>query len=416
MTNLRAETGTGIASTPTHWLGWAAFLGASWTWCIGMFLPVLLVRDYGLWGWVVFAVPNVLGAAAMGWLIRSPEGSREITSAHREACRLFSAVTIAFHLYFALAVVAPLTESVLHRSHSMDLALACFVAGGTLMYVYMTRWRDGDRTLAIVALSISAVAMVYTSIEIHSIAVTTPERMLPLKTDWCIDLLWLAPACVLGFMACPYLDLTFHRARQNSAAPRASFGVGFGVLFLAMIVFSLIYSRAFAVKGITSWIAILLFVHMAVQSTFTIAAHARELRSAGPRAGAVATVLTLAAWGAYWSLPDSELIHRMRAGEIIYRGFMGFYGLVFPAYVWLVMLPARGMHRSAPPTRWNLVVYAIVVVLAGPMFFMGFVWQEMIWLAPGVGIVLLARLLVRPADSNRRGGFEVIPQQNSAPI
>ena len=44
---------------------WALFLGVSWTWVIGMFLPVLLVRDYGMLGWIVFAVPNVVGAAAM---------------------------------------------------------------------------------------------------------------------------------------------------------------------------------------------------------------------------------------------------------------------------------------------------------------------------------------------------------------
>ena len=40
-------------------LGWAAYLGMSWTWCIGMFLPVLLIRDYGIWGFVVFAVPTL---------------------------------------------------------------------------------------------------------------------------------------------------------------------------------------------------------------------------------------------------------------------------------------------------------------------------------------------------------------------
>jgi hypothetical protein len=48
-------------------LGWANYLGMSWTWCIGMFLPVLLVRDYGIGAWWIFAIPNVVGAAAMGW-------------------------------------------------------------------------------------------------------------------------------------------------------------------------------------------------------------------------------------------------------------------------------------------------------------------------------------------------------------
>ena len=42
-------------------IGWAAFLASSWTWCIGMFLPVLMIRDYGGWGWAVFALPNILG-------------------------------------------------------------------------------------------------------------------------------------------------------------------------------------------------------------------------------------------------------------------------------------------------------------------------------------------------------------------
>src|SRR6185295_11012918 len=83
------------------WLGWAVYLAMSWTWCIGMFLPVLLVRDYGVWGWVVFAVPNVIGAAAMGWVLRSPEQSARITAAHQRACRAFSLATIAFQVYFA---------------------------------------------------------------------------------------------------------------------------------------------------------------------------------------------------------------------------------------------------------------------------------------------------------------------------
>src|SRR6187397_1723561 len=81
-------------------LAWAAFLACSWTWCIGMFLPVLLVRDYGGWGWIVFAVPNVIGAAAMGWILRSGEISRRIVENHRVACLSFSAVTILFHVLF----------------------------------------------------------------------------------------------------------------------------------------------------------------------------------------------------------------------------------------------------------------------------------------------------------------------------
>src|SRR3954467_4391659 len=82
------------------WVGWAMYLGMSWTWCIGMFLPVLLIRDYGAWAWVVFAVPNVIGAAAMGWVLRDGD-SEKLTGAHRPMIAGFSFITATFQLFFA---------------------------------------------------------------------------------------------------------------------------------------------------------------------------------------------------------------------------------------------------------------------------------------------------------------------------
>src|SRR5215217_6810354 len=83
------------------WVGWAMYLGMSWTWCIGMFLPVLLVRDYGFWAWVIFAIPNVVGAAAMGWVLKD-RVSQSITMAHRPAIKAFSLITATFQFFFAL--------------------------------------------------------------------------------------------------------------------------------------------------------------------------------------------------------------------------------------------------------------------------------------------------------------------------
>src|SRR5688572_14414344 len=91
-------------------LGWAIFLGMSWTWCIGMFLPVLLVRDYGIWGWVVFAIPNVIGAAAMGWTVRDRDQSVRQTQAHAVAMTMFSIVTIVFQFYFGAWYLSELFE------------------------------------------------------------------------------------------------------------------------------------------------------------------------------------------------------------------------------------------------------------------------------------------------------------------
>src|SRR5215217_5563964 len=85
---------------PGSWLGWAIYLGMSWTWCIGMFLPVLLTRDFGGFSWFVFAAPNVVGAAAMGWVLK--DGTSEVISdAHRYALMMFSLVTTTFQVFFA---------------------------------------------------------------------------------------------------------------------------------------------------------------------------------------------------------------------------------------------------------------------------------------------------------------------------
>src|SRR3954467_2802578 len=89
-----------LDAKPLATLGWALFLGVSWTWCIGMFLPVLLVRGYRMWGWVVFAIPNVVGAAMMGWVLREPSASERLAWAHRGAGVFFPVGAIGPRLYW----------------------------------------------------------------------------------------------------------------------------------------------------------------------------------------------------------------------------------------------------------------------------------------------------------------------------
>ena len=79
-------------------------------------------------------------------------------------------------------------------------------------------------------------------------------------------------------------------------------------------------------------------------------------------------------------------------GEIVYRLFIAFYGLIFPAYVWICVIPAGG--KSGPPDRRRFRVFALAVIAAAPMFWMGFIERQTVWFAPGVGLVFLARWLV----------------------
>jgi hypothetical protein len=210
------------------WLNWAVYLGMSWTWCIGMFLPYLMVRDFGILAWFVFAIPNVVGAAAMGWVLRSAESSERIVRSHALACRLFSAVTIAFHLFFVIAVVQPLSQNTgIREKQALDLTLGGTIAACVLLYIYMTRRSDGGRVLAWIVFAISLCAMILATSEIftigHPLSVKTGANGAGLAS--------LAPVCIFGFLACPYLDLTFHRARQHSNRPRASFGWALGFSF-----------------------------------------------------------------------------------------------------------------------------------------------------------------------------------------
>ncbi len=83
---------------------------------------------------------------------------------------------------------------------------------------------------------------------------------------------------------------------------------------------------------------------------------------------------------------------------MMYRLFLSFYGLLFPAYVYLCMIPGRG---RVAPSRKQWIVLAISVLFAAPFFWLAFIDQKMFYVLPGLGIVLLARLLIpRPKSAS----------------
>jgi hypothetical protein len=361
------------------WLGWAVYLAMSWTWCIGMFLPALLVRDYGVWGWVVFAVPNVLGAAAVGWLL-GRDDSRNIVQRHRVAVHAFSVITIAFQLFFlvwilswppqayalALGAAAVLVVLISLRGIGVRvLAAAVFATSLICAWLAQLEFQDGIKDFA---------QLLGRIIVGREHVATADSRLIP-----------LAIVCLFGFALCPYLDATFHAARQtlSDRESRQAFSIGFGIFFFSMILFALQY----AIESIwrwhgwgwlsTGWAS----THLTVQMAFTVGVHISADRTRWLRTGIAAGVLALVATAA----------RQVADEETIYRLFMSFYALVFPAYVWLCVIPGRG--RLAPTTRqWT--VFTEAVCIAAPMFWLGFFEGRMIWLLPGIAVVLLARLLI----------------------
>ncbi len=395
-----------------QWILWAVYLGMSWTWCIGMFLPVLLVHQFDLWAWVVFAIPNVVGAAAMGWTI-SRETGVSILGNHARAVSAFSTVTISFQLFFALWIFRNFGAFGLR-------AWPFFVALFGPVFILSVP-RRFSFLLAVAVFAGSLACLVKLAL-VGDLGIGDPAGLL--RVDQASDVFGLTTVCSFGFALCPYLDGTFlaARARLSRNASRAAFGVGFGIFFFSMIVFTLFYARpvwalrAYLFPHTAALIATMLGTHWAIQLGYTVGVHTSSILSIGTPRSTTIRNLFLAPAAAVAAFTLTLLIrwsdhYAMETGELIYRLFMSFYGLIFPAYVWLCMIPTRG---RAKPSLWSLKVFAVTCVLAAPMYWMGFIEKKMLWLIPGVALVLIARVLVpRREDVNVR----LDPaQQNSAPI
>lgn len=359
-----------------------------------MFLPVLLVRDYGIWGFIAFAVPNVIGAAAMGWVLTGTS-SHDVVQRHARACAWFSLVTIAFQVFFFVSMTGLLRELTGEGGRWKSLLLF-----GLLAAVLATATEARRATAAVVWIA-SAILL---GLGWKSLGTPLPPTDGLFPTG---QLAFLAPVCVLGFLLCPYLDLSFHRARQQCPGPRGrwAFGLGFGVLFLAMILGTLTYfqpaldwlnDQKLAAPRLALWA---FTVHVMIQLVITVAFHGDEFVKQAPADRARRTwgpVVVVLAVIASALLVRFDVFHGLiSTREVVYRLFMSFYGLVFPAYVWLCMIPAGGEIGTQRPTTRKVAVLLIACLLAAPFYWMGFIERQAIWLAPGLGIVLVSRAFIR---------------------
>lgn len=406
-----AETSTAIEPPAHHPLLWAAYLACSWTWCIGMFLPALLIRDAGWMGYAVFFVPNVVGAGLMGFVLRSPEAAATLARNHAGMARVFSAVTIAFHIFW-FAWVASFIRDAFPIGDTWVMVAAALGIAFAITSGRVVRFGAAPRAAAVLWL-VGLGTIVY--------ALVTPNALTPGTTDMIAtgtdpgSAAWLLPVTVFGFMLCPYLDLTFLLARRSSPGVnggRIAFGVGFWVLFPVMIGLTALYAGPLIAvlegRGPTSVepaVGAAILLHMIVQWVFTVRVHSDRLfspiDSLGPAtdqdrgrqmwdhpipvAAIVFGALGAGLLGVFApSLPSHS---GMSAGEIVYRCFLSAYGLLFPVYVWARMIP-----RTRRPTN---AAWVAACVLAAPFYWMGFIERDGVWLVPGILIAMLVPLAKR---------------------
>lgn len=371
--------------TPLGVVWRACFLACSWTWCIGMWFPVYMIRDWGWPGWAAFLVPNALGAALVGFIHSARSSPRQV-AANLTAMRAFSVITILFHIAWLVALFASLAAGAfVHQGWvGATLAVACVIAG--FLASGSRRWAAAS--IAVYLISITAWAA--TSFTSQSLRMPLESGTEPPATLW-----YALPMLAIGFFLCPHLDLTFHRTRQEAPARAGTlaFALGFGVLFPLLMLYTLYYAGGF-VHG--TW-SLYLILHMGFQAAFTIAAHTRELRHQGlarwPSRSAARRALFILASIAMLAAAILPWMPAYAADKpafrLAYEIAMSSYGLVFPAYVWIVMIPRRVDRRAA------VFACACATLLAAPFVWVGYVEQHHVWLLLAVAIVLFAPVAMR---------------------
>jgi len=386
--------------TTTNPILWGAYLGCSWTWCIGMFFPVLLMRDFGWAGVAAFAIPNVLGAAAMGWVIQSKGSSTSFVERHPTAVWWFSAVTVGFHIFWIIWLTSfiqnalPMPEEYLFGAGAIAVAFA-FSSGRIIR-------RGKAPQLAMVLWIISAAVLVALFVKPEAQPAVEALIQSP-RTSSGIE--WFVPVSIFGFLLCPYLDVTFHHARQNlngRSGGRLGFTIGFCVFFALMLVLTTRYSGliAGAMRGdgsliaiTTPWLAAGVLVHILCQWIFTVRVHLDRMDSLKPHRLLGQRALFLVALGsglAGFAVPEIADHAGLGSGEIIYRCFLTFYGLVFPAYMLYRVI--RSHSTDVPLQRWMMW---LAMGVAMPMFWMGFIERQSIWLGPGMLIAVCGAFVLK---------------------
>jgi hypothetical protein len=348
-----------------------------------MYLPRIMIDQYGWPGFIAFAAPNVLGCAGFGYIVKNRVRSEAMVIRHRGAMTWFSAVTVAFHMFFIvylLSEVTPLAGDVAWLP--LLTAGIVWALGVVLSFLPNRDW-----------LWLSAVVYAISLVTLFTIGFGVLDDIQWTGWNHSASLAWLTPTLCFGFLLCPYLDLTFHRAIQNSPN-RHAFAI-FGAAFLVMLVLTVcLWFTPFAARLLPT----IGLIHILVQSVFTVGAHLREIR-AWKAIGDDSRrwfVMALPLLGSM-IMPVSWLfIERTDVGEGMYLRFLVFYGLLFPAYVLLFIW--RWQARTV--VRHGTLLLAGLLMVSLPLYELGFLHRRTWLLAIPLAVMLgWALLAARPREA-----------------
>lgn len=386
-----------------RWLQYSFYLGCSWLWCIGAFFPLILLRDYGPIALTAFTLFNILGAAAFGFYFStspaSPDSSAALNTSsitskqqfflyqHKTMMTLFSAVTVLFQLFFVvwlsrflewpwLGLLMLLLIGIIYRADSFitSIAIGLFIVSLICFFVYQQPLE---------------------AVNADSIRESLNSENTFYSSPWHVVI-----PLALGFIFSPYLDVTFHRAFSQSDKPRLTFFIGFGILFFVLLGFVFIYASGLAPlffnEGTFSVALYPVIIFILLQTAFTAAIHLREysrtLANTPPTSmfwvyvGIFAVVIGII----FYKLSDmnfsdnAAISLNTNFGEIIYKCFLFFYGLIFPAYLLL--------FRSSLSRKKTFYIIALSVL--SPCYALGFLLGVEYTYALSIAMVILACIVL----------------------
>jgi hypothetical protein len=179
--------------------------------------------------------------------------------------------------------------------------------------------------------------------------------------------------------------LTFHRALQFSPSHHAFAVFGFTFAIMLLLTCTVWFGER---DGNT--LASIAIAHLLAQSVFTVGVHVREIRLSPAMTDRL--LRWAAVLGPLFAAPlvyvAREMTGQMMVGEDIYLRFLVFYGLVFPAFVLIVM-----MSRSS--LRASMIIYMTLVVVCLPLYEFGFIAGRTWLLAIALAILLIAAITMR---------------------
>ncbi len=313
-----------------------------------MFLPVILIRDFGAGGVLAFAIPNVIGCTAFGYVLANRQRREALLRTHRPALRWFSMAAVAYNVYF-IGWLLNLTATRGTPWLGAYAGGAVIVVGIVLAALPFRFWPG----LAVVIYVVSLASFAGVGIDAITTIPATGARP-------ATGVAWLAPVMAFGFLLCPVLDLTFYRALDRSPS-RHAFAV-FGVTFAVMLVLTCAYRDVIVLSLVP-------IAHIAAQTAFTAGAHLRELRATGTSQWKIVPVsLAFVALVGVLSVTGE-------AGERVYLRFLVLYGLIFPSYVLLFVGPGP----VPAPSRRNVLIWAAAMLACLPFYELGFI-HDRLWL------------------------------------